>query len=329
MENATTACGYPDHKPATGYQYGCRCDRCRAGWAEAARIRRHGEQPVRWCSTCGNKLPTYRYRHCVQCDPKRPAEPHLFTCAAPACHNLCLSQHQHARYCSDRCKQTVKNIAKLGVHNVPSSRQHWVKSQPRMGPALNDWPEYGPKLTDWPMFGPIKSTRIVGECTCRWCERTFDRAGRSASFCSETCQNLHRGTTPTECPVEYATCPDNGCGRLFAFDARRHQYACCSEHGRRILRRIRKRSDRALKRNRVHEPYTLREIAERDGWRCHLCGGKVPDQKYAARDNDPTIDHLIPQSHGGDDTKLNVALAHNRCNWERGNQGLAQLRLVG
>jgi hypothetical protein len=158
----------------------------------------------------------------------------------------------------------------------------------------------------------------------------FERDGRNVSFCSETCSNLHRGVMAPECPIEYATCPDAGCGALYVFDARNSRPSgCCQEHSTRIARRRRKRAERARKRNQVHEPYTLREIAERDGWRCHLCGGRVPDQKYAARDNDPTIDHLIPQSHGGDDTKLNVALAHNRCNWERGNQGLAQLRLVG
>ena len=77
------------------------------------------------------------------------------------------------------------------------------------------------------------------------------------------------------------------------------------------------------------ERYTLQEIGDRDGWRCHLCGKRVPNVRYSARDTDPTIDHLVPTSAGGHDTKSNVALAHNRCNWERGNTGAAQLLLWG
>jgi 5-methylcytosine-specific restriction endonuclease McrA len=73
----------------------------------------------------------------------------------------------------------------------------------------------------------------------------------------------------------------------------------------------------------------MREIAERDGWRCHLCGRRVPDRPYRASPNDPTLDHLVPVSAGGDHTRANVALAHNRCNYERRADGPAQMRLFG
>jgi 5-methylcytosine-specific restriction endonuclease McrA len=80
---------------------------------------------------------------------------------------------------------------------------------------------------------------------------------------------------------------------------------------------------------REGDGYTLREIAERDGWRCHICLSQVPDRPYKARPNDATIDHLIPVSAGGMDVRSNVALAHNVCNSKRSNTGPAQLRLVG
>jgi 5-methylcytosine-specific restriction endonuclease McrA len=104
----------------------------------------------------------------------------------------------------------------------------------------------------------------------------------------------------------------------------------------RAARRTRRHNERANGRRggavrlaRGYERFTLREIAERDGWRCHLCHRSVPDRKYRAKPNDPTIDHLIPLSDGGSHTRVNVALAHNRCNSERSDQGAAQLRLVG
>lgn len=78
----------------------------------------------------------------------------------------------------------------------------------------------------------------------------------------------------------------------------------------------------------VVESFTLREIAERDGWRCHLCNRKVPDRPFRSRPLDATIDHLVPVSAGGDHTRANVALAHFACNWKRADVGPAQLRLL-
>ena len=74
-------------------------------------------------------------------------------------------------------------------------------------------------------------------------------------------------------------------------------------------------------------PYRPVDIFERDGHRCHLCGGKVgtlpvPHPKA------PTIDHLVPLCDGGADEPRNVATAHFICNSRRGARGIAQLRLV-
>ena len=64
-------------------------------------------------------------------------------------------------------------------------------------------------------------------------------------------------------------------------------------------------------------PYTDREIFERDGWRCYLCGKTV---KHTTARTDPggaTIDHVVPLSRGGADVPDNVATAHWRCNREK------------
>lgn len=43
-----------------------------------------------------------------------------------------------------------------------------------------------------------------------------------------------------------------------------------------------------------------------------------------------SIDHVIPLSVGGDNTRANVQLAHRRCNTAKNNRGGGeQLRLVG
>lgn len=302
----------------------------RAGRAEAWHAARTAK-----CA-CGAQLPRGCNKFCSSGCRRGGDEPErrTFTCSLPACHNLCRSSQAEATFCSNACKLIAKRIRTRGLHAV-AVHPHWVMSQPVCGPTLVAptlvvGPSYGPSLASWPLFGPSLPRRQTStERECRYCGASFFRRSRRSSFCSSACAGIARGTMRPECPIEFATCPDTGCGTLYVFDARRPRLACCAKHALRVARRRRKSVVRAQKRGQRHESYTLREIAERDGWRCHLCGKKVPDRKYAARDTDPTIDHLIPQSHGGDDIKSNVALAHNRCNWERGNQGAAQLRLVG
>ena len=67
--------------------------------------------------------------------------------------------------------------------------------------------------------------------------------------------------------------------------------------------------------------FTTREIAERDGWRCHICRRKVSAEQA-------TIDHLIPVTDGGQHVRSNVSLAHHHCNSIRSDSGAAQLLLV-
>lgn len=69
--------------------------------------------------------------------------------------------------------------------------------------------------------------------------------------------------------------------------------------------------------------YTIREVGDRDQWTCHLCRGSVDDSLSGLHPDGPTIDHLVPLSAGGDDTPLNVALAHRSCNVKRGVRPLA------
>ncbi|MDI9885916.1 HNH endonuclease signature motif containing protein [Streptomyces sp. HNM0645] len=79
----------------------------------------------------------------------------------------------------------------------------------------------------------------------------------------------------------------------------------------------------------MSEPYTLAEIAERDKGRCGLCGGRVAMKQKVPHPKAPTIDHVVPVSEGGDDTRANVQLAHFVCNSVKGPRGSQQLALIG
>jgi 5-methylcytosine-specific restriction endonuclease McrA len=65
------------------------------------------------------------------------------------------------------------------------------------------------------------------------------------------------------------------------------------------------------------EPYTLREIGERDAWVCHLCSEAIdPALRYPDQASS-SVDHLVPISRGGPDTRANVKISHWLCNVRR------------
>lgn len=124
--------------------------------------------------------------------------------------------------------------------------------------------------------------------------------------------------------ISYGNC--QRCGATFVIPSGRMKVFCSDRCAARARKNFREHLKRA---STGGEIFTLRQVAERDGWRCHICKRSVPDREYKARKLDPTIDHLVPVSEGGTHSLDNVALAHNRCNWGRGTGGEVQLRLVG
>lgn len=64
---------------------------------------------------------------------------------------------------------------------------------------------------------------------------------------------------------------------------------------------------------------SARQLAERDGWWCWLCGGAIDPALPPNSPGSGTVDHVVPRSRGGDDQPSNLRLAHRRCNTRRGS----------
>lgn len=88
---------------------------------------------------------------------------------------------------------------------------------------------------------------------------------------------------------------------------------------------------RRAKQRHASERFTPQEIFERDGWQCHLCGRKVPEDLTYPHPMSASLDHLVPLSlDGGEHTRANAACAHLRCNLSKGARPMGeQLRLIG
>lgn len=148
---------------------------------------------------------------------------------------------------------------------------------------------------------------------CAQCSTVFTPSQKSVRTCSLTCGQKLRWAEGRQPPgqIKYHTPEQAKAGTLDRWQ-----------------RKNRRR--RAQKRGAASERYTLAEIAARDYGKCGLCGKRVPmDHKHP----DPlsaTIDHVIPISLGGDDTRANVQLAHFRCNNAKGARRAGeQLALIG
>lgn len=80
---------------------------------------------------------------------------------------------------------------------------------------------------------------------------------------------------------------------------------------------------RRLRHAQTWDGITDEEILERDGWRCQIPGCKRRPIRKDVKHPHPrskSIDHVIPLSHGGDDTAVNKRAAHLGCNLARGNE---------
>jgi 5-methylcytosine-specific restriction endonuclease McrA len=78
----------------------------------------------------------------------------------------------------------------------------------------------------------------------------------------------------------------------------------------------------------------VREIYERDGWKCQICNRRckkaflVSKRDGRPHPRSPTLDHIRSMANGGNHEPSNVQLACFECNTKKGAESRGQLRLA-
>lgn len=112
-------------------------------------------------------------------------------------------------------------------------------------------------------------------------------------------------TPCTDCGVLVPRSP----GRDAGGSARRPFKRCpeCAQ-AYKIGRRI------ARKNGPGREYFTNREIFDRDGWRCYLCGEAVDPSLAYPDPRSASLDHVVPLAASGPHSRANTACTHLECN---------------
>lgn len=147
--------------------------------------------------------------------------------------------------------------------------------------------------------------------SCAECGDTFTPGRRNQRYCSSECYRRGNARRPKFTPEE-RSCLE--CGKTYV--AHRYDARFCSQL-------CRKRAHGRERQNRRRtqqwpQPYADRDVFERDGWICQLCGDPVDPELSRRVLMGATVDHRVPLSAGGLDVWDNVCLAHRKCNTAKG-----------
>lgn len=184
---------------------------------------------------------------------------------------------------------------------------------------------------------------MTGRDSCSRCGKPVYRRATSAPRI--VCHGCRAESPALRVPPPVLVCPAPGCGKSFtaASRGRGKWTTACSLRCAMVLRRggvyalveatvpvpsaLRnkvKKARRTLDALRDPLPWTLAEVAARDGCVCRLCGCSVDMGLSGLDEFGPTVDHVVSHAERRrlglppDDRRCNVQLAHRVCNLRKG-----------
>ena len=160
-------------------------------------------------------------------------------------------------------------------------------------------------------------------CAAPGCGHDFTRKLPHERFCSRTCQLRVQNRARQEKLRNSAPRACRWCSKVYVpeYGSLRTHYCTleCRDAAKRKVKSGSTHRRRSTKFGCKYEPISKREVFERDGWRCYLCGCDTPKHLSGTTDpNAPELEHVVPLAKGGSHTWDNVRCACRRCNRAKG-----------
>ena len=243
---------------------------------------------------------------------------------------IVMRRKQQVKYCSNACfiadrndgvqqwnreGQVNANLRRCGISMLPS--------------------QVGLRLVRSGFYGFMAKLRAfqkrIARLYCPTCGAFVER--NASPFCSDECSRKFEFET---------TCHRCGCStksKGYMGSGRRTCEACKQAAERKARRAARRKYGKHYRsRARYHGvkyvAFPVRDIFERDGYRCQICRKRVFEKaRYRKGDGkihplSPTIDHIVPMCKGGNHEPSNCQTACFQCNSRKGDSGGWQLRLA-
>lgn len=158
--------------------------------------------------------------------------------------------------------------------------------------------EYSSCCFVWPCFecGQDFRTRHYDSIYCPSCVAVGSVKSKVARL-SDTC------FTCQSCGVEFRPKMDH---QRFCSDPCRNKHECIQK--------------KARHRQGFIEHVSLTVLFNRDNGLCGICGSAVDRSRKRPDPLSPSIDHIVPQSKGGEHSYANCQLAHLGCNCRKGDR---------
>lgn len=231
------------------------------------------------------------------------------------CSNACfIADRNDGKQEWDRTNQLAANDRRCGVSTTPA--------KVGLRRVLNGFAGFMSKLRAF-------RKRVAG-LHCPVCDAFVERA--TSKFCSDECARKF---------VFLSSCKHCGCETQFLGHrgaVRRVCVACKKRIQRQANRRARQlygknHRDRARYHGVNYVAFPVRDIYERDGYRCQICRKRVfRKARYRKSDGkihplSPTIDHIVPMCRGGNHEPGNCQTACFLCNSKKSDSVGGQLLL--
>jgi len=169
---------------------------------------------------------------------------------------------------------------------------------------------------------------------CEICGKLYTAKNKLDKYCSYECR-YKRAKTYMRMKYKEEWIPRvfkcKGCGRLVELEYGEKKSVFCSEQcAKRYHHNSRRPKQRAEANGVYYEYVNPLKVFKRDGWKCQLCGKKLkPKDRGKFIDNAPELDHIIPWAKGGEHSYRNTQCTCRKCNGDKNDKELGQLRMFG